>query len=85
MCRSCAASAGASASVVDAEPAACAQDQRRVAERLGGRQQHQALRSFGQLPDAPDVLVLDVRGKLAGGRKLESTGQLGSGHAPWQL
>ena len=70
---------------LDVEPPARAQDQRRVTQGLGGRQQHQSLRRLGQLADAPEVVVLDVRRKLAGGRKLEATGQLGGGHAPWQL
>ena len=81
MCNSSRSLGGRERVRVDAEPPARAQDQRRVTDGLGGRQQHQALRRLGQLPDAPEVVVLDVRRKLAGGRKLESTGQLGSGHA----
>ena len=70
---------------LDAEPSARTQDQRRVTDGLGRRQQHQALRRLGQLADTPEVVVLDVLRKLTGGRKLESTGQLGSGHATGQL
>ena len=70
---------------LDAERSPRAQHQRRVAQRLGGRQQHQALRRLGQLADAPQVVRLDLRRKLAGARKLEATGQLGSGHVTRQL
>ena len=67
---------------LDLEPSGRAEDQRRVTQGLGGRQQHEALRRLGQLADAAEVVVLDVRRKLGGGGKLEATGQLGSGHAP---
>ena len=81
MCKSCAALGGRERVRLDAEPSASTQDQRRVTDGLGGRQKHQPLRRFGQLPNPPDVVVLDLRRNLAVRRKLESTGQLGSGHA----
>ena len=70
---------------LETERPARAQDQRGVCQRLGGRQQHQALRRLGQLVDATDVGILDLRVKLAGARQLEAAGQLRGGHASRQL
>ena len=56
-----------------AERSARAKDQRGVTQRLGGREQHEALRRFGQLADALEVVAFDVRRKLGGGRDLEAT------------
>ena len=70
---------------VNARPSSGAQDQRRVTEGLGRRQQHQKLGRLGQLADPLEVVPLDLLPELTDGRKLESAGQLGSGHASRQL
>jgi hypothetical protein len=56
------------------------EDQLRVTQRFGGRQQHEASRRLGQLADAAHVVVLDVRRELVDVGKLESAGQLGGRH-----
>ena len=69
----------------DAQHLGGAPKQRAVPCGIGGRQQHQTLRCFGQRSDAAHVVVLDVTRHRGNGRRGETSGQLWSAHPSGQL
>ena len=70
---------------LNAEPLCGTPDEAGVAHRVGSRQEHQLLSRLGQRPGAPQIVVLDMAGDVAGGGKLEAARQLGGAHALRQL
>ena len=69
----------------EVEPAPGTPDQRRISQRVGGREQHQSLRCLLKLADAAQIVVLDVCRQVSGGGQLEAACQFRGRHVPRQL
>ncbi len=61
------------------------EDQRRVADRIGRREQDQPLYLVRQLAQARCVLIFDPRGQISRVRKSEPAGQVGGAPVPVEL
>ena len=76
---------GANGGDVQAEDPCRPQDQGRVPDRIGGRQQDQPLSLPGQRTQAVYVLVLDAPGQISRIRKREPAGEFGCTQALVEL
>src|SRR4051812_33083968 len=76
---------GGERALFDAEPVSRAPDERRVADRLGPRQEPEAPRWLRQLADPLEIVILEVAREVRHSEELEAARQLRCADAARQI